>query len=131
MARAQEPGQEISIPFHSDLSLDRRRFRGLRRQVRGGDLRDVEELRRGLRHGAEGVAEHGLTEGTGGAGRDELFDALDVYALAFLFAEKHLAAAGAAAETALAGAARLHDVGGALDDLAGLVVFIAIAAEGA
>jgi len=63
----------------------------------------------GLGEGAQRVAEHGLAEGAGGsddvgAGSGQLFGARDIDAAAFFLAQKHLAAAGAAAEGAGAGA---------------------------
>src|SRR5579884_57951 len=104
-------------------------------QSGGGDLRDIEQLGRRLgRDSAQRIAEHGLAKRARGsdhacAGRDKLLGAFDVDALAGFLPEEHLAAAGAAAERALAGALRLHNFRVTARHLARLVVHIAVAAE--
>src|ERR1700683_1332529 len=82
-------------------------------------------------HIAERVAEHALAEGARRSDHlrargNQLFGAFQVDPLALLFTEKHLAAAGAATERSLAGAGGVDDVGGAADDVARLLIYVAI-----
>ena len=100
----------------------------------GGDLGDVEQLRRRVADGGKRIAEHGVAEGAGcaddgGAGGGELLGAHVADALAGFFAKEGEAAAGSAAEGALAGARRIDDLAGACEHLARLIVGTAIAAE--
>jgi hypothetical protein len=97
-------------------------------------LGDVEQLRRGFAGGGEGIAEHGVAEGAGGgdglrAGGDEFLGAVVADALAGLFAEEGEAAAGSAAEAALAVARGFDERAGEGNDGAGFVVDVAVAAE--
>jgi hypothetical protein len=76
------------------------------RQGAGGQLCDIEQLRRCIADGGQGVAEHGVAERTGGSddlgsGSGKLASTNMTDSLALLFAEKGKAAAGPAAEAAL------------------------------
>ena len=89
----------------------------------------------GGRDGGERVAEHGVAEGAGGgdglrAGGGE-FAGADVAdaGVALLFAEEGESAAGSAAEAALVVARGFDEGGLLLDDGAGLVVDVLVAAE--
>ena len=71
-------------------------------------MRDVHEFGRVGREIGQGVTEHGVAEGAGGAddvraGVHEFFGAGVADAVALLFAEEGEAAAGSAAEAAFAG----------------------------
>src|SRR5205823_4037100 len=123
---------KISIPLLAGLSLDSRRF-AVRQRCRR-DLRAVQQLRRRLRDSAQRVAEHRLAERARRAdhrrsGCHQLFHALHVDALALLFAEEHLPAAGAAAEGTLACTPRFHHLARARDHGARLLVLFLVTAQ--
>ena len=82
----------------------------------------------------EGVAEHGVAEGAGGAdgggaGGDEFVGAGVADAVAGFFAEEDESTAGSAAEAALMGAFGFDDFAGEGGDGLGLFVDVAVAAE--
>ena len=106
---------------------------GCRGQGPGGELGDVEQLGPCVARG-ESVAKHGVTEGAGGAdclgaSGCEFGGADAADALAGFFAEKSETSAGSAAKAALVRAGRLDEGAGGADDLAGLLVDVAVAAE--
>ena len=95
---------------------------------------DVVELGWGFGDGGEGVTEHGVAEGAGGAygggpGTGEFLSADVADAVAVFFAEEGKSAAGTAAEAAFVAAWGFDERAGEGDDLAGLLVDVTIAAE--
>ena len=82
----------------------------------------------------EGVAEHGVAEGAGGAdgggaGGDEFVDASVADAVAGFFTEKDESAAGSATEAALMGARSFDDFASERGYGARLFIDVAVAAE--
>ena len=107
------------------------------RQAAGGELRNVNQLRRycaGRRDGDKRIAEHGVAEGAGGGdgvrtGRGKFASAVVRDAFARFFTEKGKSAACSAAEAALLMARRFNQCCVLRDNSAGLVIHVAIAAE--
>ena len=110
-------------------------LRGLGRQGAGGELGYVEELGRvGAADGCQGVLEHGVAEGAGGAdgaspGGDKFFGANMGDALPGFFAQESEPSASPAAEAALVVARGFDQFRCALDDFPRLVVGVAVAAQ--
>ena len=99
-----------------------------------GYLCYVEQLRWPVGDGPECVAEHGGAERAGGGDGIrsrgcKFFSACKVHTLTFLLAEKHLAAAGTAAEGTLAIAGSLQEFHGALKDVTRLIIHAAVASQ--
>ena len=91
-------------------------------------------MRCGFAFSGEGVAEHGIAEGAGGAdgrgaGSDEFVGAGVADAVAGFFAEEDEATAGSAAEAALMRAWGFDDFAGERGDGTGFVVDVAVAAQ--
>src|SRR5581483_5559344 len=106
----------------------------LRLQRSRGDLRDVQQLRRRLRHVCERIAEHGVAERAGSpdnvrSSRDELFGAFDADAFAFLLAEECQPTAGPATKRTLARSRRIAHFAKPAQHLARSIIDAAITSQ--
>jgi hypothetical protein len=107
---------------------------GWRGQIPGGDLGNVQQLRRSFTDCGECVAEHAIAEGAGGgdglgSSGHELGGTVVTDALARFLAEKGQTAAGSAAEASFATAWGLDQLAGGADNGAGFVVDVSVAAQ--